>query len=639
MSDRAPKEISFTIKKTDLKYGNKPVVQASVPAGKYSRSDIKKAAKALGADLVENGASGSMFVSLMYPDLWRPGYNSVLGGDVDLFTMEDYDGDATDPEHYRNFRIYILQGDLPRNQRKRRGKINIHFKGGSDPFDNDCLYDCLFSMIGCFKKEFKTPKQFKQYLGLRRRDMVPIECFEKIEELFPDYKFHIRGDTVYRTKGTKKYDVYLTLIREHFEIDDDNGWQVHGISYAAKQFMIYSDVEEDDTFPVYDGKNYKHITRDAWDYIRKHVVYSDEPQPYILIKHKNNKKKGINNMKDTFDYMTKCAKELKEASFGIIDMYKTGSFKKTALKLFKDLALTIQPRALEPDEQEWVYRTMMGATRFNDNYEGPAYKYDINGMYSALQASQQFGVPIKRGEFKEMTNEEFQKLKFFEYGFYRVKISGNIDHKQFVVNSYNYYTHYDLTTAKELGYEMELIEDGEDNCLLYNGEKRVSGATVFGPFVKMMFDLCQKGIAGAKEIRNVLWGALMEKREYIMTFTKEDTIEEENEITSLCPVGENGIRVNFRKKSLTYKTNFARFGPFLTARGRRMITKVMQPHLEHIKRVHTDGFISDVPLTFEKSSRSVDSVSIGSEIGNLKFEGFCDNVTINRGLVTGQFRI
>ena len=134
----------------------------------------------------------------------------------------------------------------------------------------------------------------------------------------------------------------------------------------------------------------------------------------------------------------------------------------------------------------------------------------------------------------------------------------------------------------------------------------------------------------AKKCLNILWGALCQKNEISMTFdidTKDD-INIKNEILEIWTSGKK-IHVKFVKGVRYFETNFGRIGPFLLARGRRMASKMMEPHLEHIVRVHTDGFISRVPLKFKKMNASLDSVNIGSNMGDLKYVGYYPTLTIH----------
>ena len=57
------------------------------------------------------------------------------------------------------------------------------------------------------------------------------------------------------------------------------------------------------------------------------------------------------------------------------------------------------------------------------------------------------------------------------YGIYRCSIEVE-DHKLMRQNKCNYYTHIDITRARELQYNIILIEDDEPNVLYYSREKQ-----------------------------------------------------------------------------------------------------------------------------------------------------------------------
>jgi len=67
-----------------------------------------------------------------------------------------------------------------------------------------------------------------------------------------------------------------------------------------------------------------------------------------------------------------------------------------------------------------------------------------------------------------------------------------------------------------------------------------------------------------------------------------------------------------------YKTSFARLSPFLISRERYNISNIVMPHNDNVHRIHTDGFISDKKL----------DIKLGENIGDLVFEGYCENCNI-----------
>ena len=115
----------------------------------------------------------------------------------------------------------------------------------------------------------------------------------------------------------------------------------------------------------------------------------------------------------------------------------------------------------------------------------------------------------------------------------------------FHFNPDNYYTHLDLTRARELALQIELIQDEKPNFLYYPAEARIEGRQLFRPFIDYLINLETPDIKDAvKSIRNVLWGALCE----IETQTK-------------YPNEEGDIFTNFDEnivemKTMRYGTSF-----------------------------------------------------------------------------------
>jgi hypothetical protein len=241
-------------------------------------------------------------------------------------------------------------------------------------------------------------------------------------------------------------------------------------------------------------------------------------------------------------------------------------------------------------------------------------------MYPSIMKSKHFRVPIKEGTIKTLSQEEFQAMreKFFEYGIYRVKIHFENKHRKIMrMNKNNYYTTMDLNTAKRLGLKMTVVEDGQPNFLHYGAGTCVSGSQIFSNFVDYLYNLRKTtGDKTYKNIANKLWGALSEhnfktvrydmKKDFDFTFTEDDIILKEG-FTGLG----SKYRIDYVKKDRIFKYNWARVKVFMIAKGRELISKLIEKNFDHIHRVNTDGFLSDVPL----------DVDVGSEMGKLRYDG------------------
>ena len=177
---------------------------------------------------------------------------------------------------------------------------------------------------------------------------------------------------------------------------------------------------------------------------------------------------------------------LKEATNGQINLFRTGTFKRCAQHFFFNTIRTIVPEPILRDEAVWLRYATMGAVLYcKKGYKGESHYADFKSFYPAIMKRQQAKYPIKRGEFKTITNEELNKYEFYQFGIYRAIVDG--DHKLFRFNNMNYYTHTDLTLAKSLGFEIELIEDNAPNFLYYSSDKLINGNEIFGKFVNTLY--------------------------------------------------------------------------------------------------------------------------------------------------------
>jgi hypothetical protein len=285
----------------------------------------------------------------------------------------------------------------------------------------------------------------------------------------------------------------------------------------------------------------------------------------------------------------------------------------------------------------------MGAIITAEKYKGQAYKYDIKSMYpSMLRNPLKF--PIKRGEFKILSTEEFNKMQYFQFGIYRVIIEPSEDtntNKLFRFHKHHYYTHTTLEHAKLLKLKMNIIQDDKANFLYYSPDKLIGCNEIFGEYVSYMYDLKEKEsklkgqrkkeVLKAKLVLNCLWGGLCEiDKSHLIFRNKVLNIDDDCDIYSIKPneKNENHLEIITTKQSKFYKTGFARLSPFLISQSRYMMSKILYPHRENVKWCHTDGFISDKLL----------DVKTGDKMGDLVFEGKCDNCTIHHiNYIEGEF--
>ena len=400
------------------------------------------------------------------------------------------------------------------------------------------------------------------------------------------------------------------LVREHYSINTYKVKNInidHKVSKLEKKPLIYTS-----TFEAFDGIKKFQLSK---EYL--FTIYHWNT-PYILIK-------VPEATKEEYDNFIIKADTLKKETNNEINLYKTGSHNVTALHLFNNYTKHIDnPPVIDQVESTFINMASQGALIFNTKgYNGQAYKADVKSMYPSIMKSKIL-FPVKEGELKYIT--EFGN--FFNYGIYRCKIIGNT--KLFRFNFDNYYTHFDLNTAKDLGLQINLIIDDKPNFLYYSRDKCLTGHEIFGRFVDKMFDLKQKKIPDAKKILNILWGSLCEKykKDVVHKIGHSFDIPSDAKVNFIKPsiINDDQILISYSKFNNLYKYGWARIMPFLISKGRKIISEIIKPYENICIRCHTDGVI------FKEEPKDI---KYGDKLGDLVFEGYFKNISINKsGIIT-----
>ena len=429
---------------------------------------------------------------------------------------------------------------------------------------------------------------------------------------------------------------------------------VEGIAAEEKQVLIYDRDNAYSKIKVYNGTEEIEMTSNEFKKLNQAERYGRGD--YVLIRSLKNPTKPMKNkdgkvildektrkvktiaitLKEQYEGFVKNAEIMKLETKGKVNMFKSGTVSKSSKHLFFQMMnkSKIFPDDITREESDFL-RNARGGLIFGEKYEGEAYKYDVNSFYPSLYSSRYLLIPIREGEIQTLTQNEFKTMTPKRMGMYRAKLTAptvdNID-KLFRLDRNDYYTHYELNYASELNYKMEIIQDGKPNFLYYSRDKCLTGSEVFGEFVKTMYPLKKRGIAIAKEFLNTLAGALCEERVFHLTFdpTKDELIikEDREMVSGVMEKSPTCYKVDVIDPNKRFEYNWARMKPFLTAKGRVTIAKIMQPYISNIKRCHTDGFISDVKLPIKHSE----------ELAKIKYEGYCKNVEIiNSRDVLGEF--
>ena len=398
--------------------------------------------------------------------------------------------------------------------------------------------------------------------------------------------------------------------------------KIAGISRKQRKLIIY------DEHQYYDGKDM--FDTDKED-IRKWSFTNSYKSKIIPVKKEDDDK----TFKQCFDEFVEKANTFRKLSLGLgekgealINLYKTGSSTQTAKLIFFDYCNreNIKPDPITQQESIFIKNASIGALIYSNNeYEGSAYEYDVNSMYPSVMRDDKFKIPIKEGEIKTLSKKEFEKMKktFFCYGIYKCKITNSDETKKklFRFNPDNYYTTQDLRNAKMLDFQIDIIEE-DHNFLYYSKDKLINGKALFSYFVDTLYTLKQKD-KRFKEILNCLWGLLCKNKKTTLRLDmdKECNIDlntDEIEILSQCIKGNFVIiEYEYINKS-SFVCDFARMKPFLLSTARLKLSEIIYKHVDNIHKIHTDGFLSDTKL----------NIVLGDDIGNLRFDGYRENVKI-----------
>lgn len=238
--------------------------------------------------------------------------------------------------------------------------------------------------------------------------------------------------------------------------------------------------------------------------------------------------------------------------------------------------------------------------------------YDVNSMYPYIMSLQYFKIPMKQGEFKILDE---LPTKFIPYGIYRAKITRpNKNHKSFFAfkkSDCSFYTSIDLTVAREQGLNIELVQDGKFNALLYGNDKRINSHNIFKKYVDKFYKLkCSKEYKNNKLVKvilNILWGELVRKV-YKYADLGYDINDEGN-------IDGQKIKVS----NIDFEYRLARMKPFITAYGRQIMHKLLQdiPY-DKVYRIHTDSILCDDSI----------KLPISDKLGGLKIEWKSTNIKI-----------
>ena len=541
--------------------------------------------------------------------------------------MQDYDGESVPDGRVRQ--VSIIFSQIP----KKKTKV------GTDEH-NDCLFNVLQTAYNKTNMPslLTDPAEFKTWCGVGRDDKVDLVIIPKLEKKLKlnltclgDYEYeserkYARGLTLQVSKGHVEYAYYI----KHWK-DITHGYKINDV---RKYPIVYKKNIEDNTIKL--CKYYKQGkgSRKIWteDITFLDTFYKENPmrKMFFLKSVENNEEP-----EDVIDEYIKKMNDFRKCAYDVLSplgLYVNGTLNPfNSQAKFGPIGLNYWfntcPRTLSDCdsidciEQDWLSKSMLGAIMHKKEgiYEN-VYEYDINSMYPYLMTLVDF--ITRRGKFKIVDEIDLTNV----YAIYRCVIKGIKDNVM-RHNPKNYYTTLDIKTAIENKYKVRLIQDGEPNCLIYSKQKRIPGSEVFGQVVTALYQMKMAGCSDAKKSLNYIWGYLASR--YINEVNTYQENLEIDDITNITKIFHRSTDKNnqehytFRVKSATkrFRFDYARFAPFLLAKGRRVIHEATKDHLDTAVRINTDGFLV---------TKQIDSLDIGPNIGQFKMKSGTATVKGNK---------
>ena len=651
---------------------------------KYTNEEIKAYATLIQENLLDElegvtgqdmgGMEAQMMISNYYDEsiAWQSGKWFRFGDAPNFYDFANQ-YDFQDVQLQNNFARFNLLIKL------------VPSSGGKTKY-NHCLFICLcqaFNGKQYLPTEINTTAKVKQLCEVQFTDPVPVESLSLMEAKVPSLGITVYGDINCPTQNPEAmYQIRLKLVNGHFVYEGNKKAVLKKCLISGFCFKAASKLEvlSNDLGLSYNGETFQPID-DAFLYNTNFYKRKKDDTMFCHVK-TYNKKAMIDKQflvaahdqrqLDTEVLQEACKRAIKELQFGFtLRLDRCPNEKVAALWLFAKLNANVHKQAfkpLQPVEAQWVDFASGGGLQFAEAGAYPkAYSYDLNKMYLFLlsHATSQMNwqnkgvhhtlfVPMDEGEYRTVLMDDpfyidkddkynyvrrkfnlnpATKMNIIEVGIYHCQVEG--EHKLFKKKKNNYYTHYDVATAVELGLKVSLVDDGYPNMLIYT--QCVTATKLFKAFVHFMTKIkaevqkiaetkpeAKQTLKTVKMIGNCLWGGLCQKNVKYQAVSEQNPVDLDTYDPIYCEDrGEDTYRLKMQHKGDPYKTPYARLGPFITSFGRRDMYDQLLPHQAHVKRVHTDGFIS---------TKKLKALSISDTIGGWKVEkkGSCEVVHVNK---------
>jgi len=389
--------------------------------------------------------------------------------------------------------------------------------------------------------------------------------------------------------------------------------------YKEKKIYFYRN-ETDNKHIVFDGSEFYTMTEEK----KREILNKPFGHNFILVR---TNAKNDEDMKTEYKQYISDIEEIKSITDNKINMYKTGTIGNTALSLFTSFN-NIEAERVE--EFEYPFLNNGGGVRFaRKDYEGIAYKYDINSFYPSMMLSRYIRIPLKPGRLINIKTDELEQKRCTKYGVYNVIIECD-DPAMFSTNDKNLYSHFEVNYAKKLNLKITVI----GQCIVWDKEDTASFYDVFNKYINYLYPQKKKH-KQIKFIMNSLWGVLCSSRggdnvKYIMNYS-DIKFNGEHKIKKITPLDDTYTKceVLISRDIKFYRTNYARMKPFLLGFGRITMHKIFNKiGYDNVVWSHTDSVVCSKQLSRE--------IRITGKIGDWKYEGKTKNCYVyNKNFIDG----
>ena len=594
--------------------------------------------------------------------------NNVINNELDsrIKVIADHgrnlSSDEVDVSETMDFKTYF------KNNSENITGFNILYdvlpQGFNSSSNNKCFYNIL--------KQCNYIDDIDEFIEENNlEETVYIEDIDKIEDLIKvninvyGERFKISDKTYGRDLNIEVYNNHAVLYNDNPLNDNETPFNIALSNKKQYEYLLYVnnkyiDIEGNEYIfdikpSLKSGIGYKTLNELGLIKMLMKEIYNDEQieelkkehSNYIKYFYENTTKEnhikllnmyidGLNDLNKEFEeynknhsFLFKDPRTVPNLSYYLKNMFGfINNVYKRNPKFNKGFKSYNEFEKIEMNEYKWLNNATKGGLtskdydynlRNNKHLKEDYYVYDMSSSYPSILYSKDFKIPYKRGTFSYISIEEFNnkiKNKELNYGVYRCNINKN--NKEgvipFIFNKDNYYTHYDIYNAYDLGFKIDLmdefmpcINEGHTprniNCLIYEENKLVNFKTQYGKLIKGLYHIKSNSITKnkitlimVKQLLNRIWGLLSQSgsqnKEY---YKKFDEIElEDNEIiidTMIDNEGElTGLIKNLNELTAT---RYYRLKPFLLSRQRKVMAYFINKYQADIYKCDSFGIHKD----------------------------------------------